>query len=101
MFDIGSRIKELRNLNNITSSELASKIGISQAQLSRIENNVNTATFDTVFKICEIFNITLTEFFNDGTRNLIPTHFKEFVDQNKNLTPEQLEALSVFIKTLK
>lgn len=101
MFDLGSRIKELRSLNNITSSELASRIGISQAQLSRIENNVNTATFETIFKICEIFNITLTDFFNDGTNNLIPTHFKEFIDENKNLTPEQLEALSTFIKTLK
>lgn len=101
MFDIGSRIKELRTLNTMTSSELSNKIGISQAQLSRIENNVNTATFDTIFKVCDIFNISLTEFFNDGTNNLIPSHFKEFIKKNKDLTPEQLEALSVFIKTLK
>lgn len=101
MFDIGSRIKELRTLNTMTSSELSNKIGISQAQLSRIENNVNTATFDTIFKVCDIFNISLTEFFNDGPNNLIPSHFKEFIKKNKDLTPEQLEALSVFIKTLK
>ncbi|WP_342357393.1 helix-turn-helix transcriptional regulator [Clostridium senegalense] len=101
LFNIGSRIKELRTINNITSSELSSKVGLSQPQLSRIENNVNTATFDTVFKICEIFDISLTDFFNDSSTDLIPAHFKEFIEQNKNLTPEQLEALSVFIKTLK
>ncbi|MCM8710496.1 helix-turn-helix domain-containing protein [Clostridium sp. SYSU_GA19001] len=101
MFDIGSRIKELRNINNITSSELASKIGISQPQLSRIENNVNTATFDTIFKLCNIFDISLTEFFNDNTNNLIPSHFKDFIEQNKDLTPEQLELLSKFIKSIK
>lgn len=101
MFNIGSRIKELRTLNSMTSSELSSKIGISQAQLSRIENNVNIATFDTVFKICETLNITLADFFNDNSSKLIPNHFREFINNNRDLTPEQLEALSVFIKTLK
>lgn len=101
MFDIGSRIKELRKLNNMTSSELSLKVGLSQAQLSRIENNINIATFETIYKICEIFSISLTDFFNDGSKNLMPSHFKEFIEQNKDLTPEQLELLSKFIKSIK
>lgn len=102
IFDIGLRIKELRKLNNMTSNQLAINIGISQPQLSRIENNVNMATFETIDKVCNIFNISLVDFFNnDSSNTIIPSHFKEFINKNKDLTPLQLEALSKFIDTLK
>lgn len=102
MFDIGYRIKELRKLNKMTSTELSSKLGLSQAQLSRIENNVNIATFDTVYKICSLLGISLSEFFNDNYKptSLTP-ELKELLQSSKNLTPEQLEHLTNFIKTLK
>ncbi|WP_373845452.1 helix-turn-helix domain-containing protein [Clostridium sp.] len=104
MFNIGNRIKELRKINNITSTELSNKIGISQGQLSRLENNVNTAQFDTIMKICEIFSITLSEFFNDGSNSelaILNPQLKELLHNAKDLTPEQLELLSKFIKSIK
>lgn len=103
MFNIGNRIRELRKLNNTTTTELSNKIGISQAQLSRIENNVNTAQFDTIMKICEVFSITLSEFFNDDNSEHVPltSELKELLNSAKDLTPEQLELLSKFIQSLK
>ncbi|WP_368490740.1 helix-turn-helix domain-containing protein [Clostridium sp. BJN0013] len=103
MFNIGNRIRELRKFNNITTTELSNKIGISQAQLSRIENNVNTAQFDTIMKICEVFSITLSEFFNDDNSDpiVLTSELKELLNSAKDLTPEQLELLSKFIQSLK
>ena len=57
--------------------------------------------FDTIFKVCEIFNISLTDFFSNGANKWIPTHFKEFIAKNKVLTPGQLELLSKFINSIK
>jgi HTH-type transcriptional regulator, repressor for puuD len=104
MFNIGNRIKNLRKINNVTSTELSNKIGISQGQLSRLENNVNTAQFDTIMKICEVFSITLSEFFNDGTNSepaILSPQLKELLSNAKYLTSEQLQKLNEFIKTLK
>ncbi|BAH06811.1 helix-turn-helix domain-containing protein [Clostridium kluyveri] len=103
MFDLGARIRELRKLNNVTAVKLSAKLGISQGQLSRIENNVNTAQFDTIMRICDFFSITLSEFFNDDNSEhiVLTSELKELLNSAKDLTPSQLEAIQSIIKAIK
>ena len=86
----------------MTMVELAEKVGITQPQLSRIENNINMVQLDTLEKICSVFDITLADFFAPTNNNLtISNDIKELLNNAKNLTPEQLKQLTEFLKTLK
>ncbi len=58
---IGDKIKELRNLNNITQQELANKLGISFQALSNYENNRRTPNVELIKKICVSLNCTTDE----------------------------------------
>ena len=98
MFNIGQKIRSLRKLNNMTLEQLAAKVNLTQPQLSRLENGVNMVQIDTLLKICEIFNVSIADFFSSEYPDVIPKHFREFFNTNKELTPEQLNILSTFIK---
>ncbi|SHH54180.1 Transcriptional regulator, contains XRE-family HTH domain [Caloranaerobacter azorensis DSM 13643] len=96
MFDIGARIREIRKNNNMTMTELAKKVGLTQPQLSRIENNINMVQLDTLEKICEVFNMSLSEFFKDQNSNNVS--LDDVVKELQNLTPSQLEAIKIVAK---
>lgn len=57
--DIGLRIKELRESNNLTQIEFSNKIGIKQANLSHIENKGEKISIDIINKIISNFNINI------------------------------------------
>lgn len=100
--DIGQRIRELRKSKGLTITALASQIEISREFMSSLENNRYIPTLPTLEKICEAFNITLSDFFNEGTEPVTLTpEVKELLDSVKNLSPEQLELLSKFFKSIK
>lgn len=102
MFDIGSRIREIRKSLNMTTTELAEKLDVSQSFISGLENNTKKCSMDNLFKICEIFGVTLSQFFDDNPRSIILTsELKELITNAKNLTPEQLQKLNDFIKVLR
>lgn len=99
--NIGARIKELRTINNLKSGEFANLLDISPVFLSYLENGSKNPSINTIEKICSVLGITLQDFFKTDSSDIIPEHFKEFINQNKNLTPEQLQKLNEFIKALK
>lgn len=99
---IGTRIKQLRTNVNITMAELGKSVGTSSGYISDLEKSKRIPSFELVLKICEAFNITLSDFFNEGTEPVTLTpEVKELLDSVKNLSPEQLELLSKFFKSIK
>ena len=48
---IGKAIKQTRQERNLTQEELGKLIGVQKAQISRIENNTNNATIDTLLRV--------------------------------------------------
>lgn len=50
------------------------------------------------FYICEYFNITLREFFEDGPSD--PAFLRELIADLKRLDAKQLEHLSALVKTM-
>ena len=73
--DIGENIRKVRDLKGFSQQALAESIGLSQKQLSRIETNQVSPTFDTLEKICEALGITL--------KNLLQIN-EDFVFNNYN-----------------
>ncbi|SHK45656.1 helix-turn-helix domain-containing protein [Tepidibacter formicigenes] len=99
--DVGTRIKQLRKRLNITTKELAELCNTSQPVISKLENGNRIADIPTLEKICNAFNITLADFFNDGTSSIPLTEdLKELVESAKDLSPEQIKAFTQAFKTI-
>lgn len=100
--DFGTRIRELRKLNNLTITELAKYVGTRREYFSDLERNVKQPSFDMLKKICQALNITLSDFFNEGTEPIALTpELKELLNNAKDLTPEQIKIFTELFKTLK
>jgi len=62
---VGSRIRELRKGRHLTQMELSEKIGIAQSDLSRMEQGEYKVGLDTLFKILQVFDLKMGEFFGE------------------------------------
>ena len=56
---IGERVLSIRIIFNLTQYELAEYLGISQYNISRIENNKALMNSDHLIKLHNIFNINI------------------------------------------
>ncbi len=62
---VGSRIKYIRLVNQLSQKSIAEKIGISQASLSNIECGRNHCTLENLLKLSEVLNCPVRDFFVD------------------------------------
>jgi len=63
---VGSRIRELRKGRRLTQTELSEKIGVAQSDLSRMEQGEYKVGLDTLFKILQVFDLNMSEFFGES-----------------------------------
>lgn len=62
---VGTRIKLMRVGRHLPQNEVALRIGISQAHLSNIESGRNTVTLELLFKLSEVMDCKVRDFFID------------------------------------
>jgi HTH-type transcriptional regulator/antitoxin HipB len=48
---LGDAIKQARKERNLTQEELGKLVGVQKAQISRLENSITNARFDTILKV--------------------------------------------------
>ena len=53
---IGEAIKSARKERKLTQSQLGELVGVKKAQISKIENNLTDARFDTILKVFKALN---------------------------------------------
>ena len=53
---IGQTIKRIREEKHLTQSQLGEMVGVKKAQISKIENNLTDARFDTILKVFRALN---------------------------------------------
>ena len=85
---IGQLIRSLRKDNNLSMSDLAQKLDISQASISRIESGIQEANYTLLGEICEQFGLTLSSFFL-LLENKVDTTIK--IPQDKSLQSENID----------
>lgn len=74
---IGTNIKELRKANKLTQYELAEKLNYSNKAISRWESGEVIPDVLTLNKICDIFNIPLSQIFEENvTNNKVKKYYK-------------------------
>lgn len=59
---IGNKFKQARLKSGLSQIQLAEKIGLSEKHVSNIERGQNFPSLDTFFRLCEVFNLSLTDF---------------------------------------
>lgn len=102
ILNIGKRIKELRSQANITSSELAKLINVSQPVISKLENSNRIPDIPTIEKICEALHITLVDFFSpEGHSIAMSDDVRELVNITKDLSNNQVKALIQTAKAMR
>lgn len=50
---LGQAIKQARQAQNLTQEQLGELVGVQKAQISKIENSVKNARFETILKVFE------------------------------------------------
>ena len=62
---VGIKIKILRLRKGLRQNDVAKELDISQAHLSNIEGGRSAVTLENLFKLQEIFQCTMAEFFSE------------------------------------
>src|SRR5512141_2853793 len=94
---VGSRIRELRKGRHLTQTELSDKIGIAQSDLSRMEQGEYKVGLDTLFKVLQILDLKMGEFFGE-TEEAEPGHARALVKEFSELTSEAQREVLDFVR---
>ncbi len=57
---IGEAIKQARKERKLTQTQLGELIGVKKAQISKIENNLTDARFETILKVFRALNAKIS-----------------------------------------
>ena len=97
---IGERLKKARIENNLTQEELAEKLDVSIAFLSRIERGSSHISLKRLSQICDILGITEGSILNGSSNNSNTYLASEFDDILKNTTPEKQKLIYKIAKII-
>jgi len=95
---VGKRIRELRKDRDLTQSELATRIGIQQSDLCRMETGEYKVSLETLFKVLKIFEMNVGEFFHEAPPGQLSPSETELLQSFRNLTPGAQDEIRHFIK---
>lgn len=93
---VGSRIRELRKGRHLTQTELSEKIGVAQSDLSRMEQGEYKVGLDTLFKILQVFDLKMGEFFGE-TETPAEREARHLMTEFKNLSDEARQEIRDFV----
>lgn len=69
-FDVGGRLRELRQAAGMSQRELALRAGVPNGQIAMVEGNKSSPSVASLRKILDGLSMTLADFFNEcGPRN--------------------------------
>ena len=57
---LGQTIKQIRLEKNMTQAQLGELVGVKKAQISKIENNLTDARFETILKVFRALNAKIS-----------------------------------------
>jgi transcriptional regulator with XRE-family HTH domain len=93
---VGSRIRELRKGRHLTQTELSEKIGVAQSDLSRMEQGEYKVGLDTLFKILQVFDLKMGEFFGE-TESPAEREARDLVSAFQDLSEEARQEVRDFV----
>lgn len=95
---VGKRIRQLRKDRNLTQAELASRVGVQQSDLCRMETGEYKVSLETLFKVLKIFEMNIGEFFHEPPPGQIAHGEAELLQAFRNLPPVAQDEVRHFIR---
>lgn len=95
---VGLKVRSLRKKKHLTQSELAAKIGVQQSDLSRMEKGEYRVSLDTLFRILQIFEMTMAEFFEEVIQGGISVKDEEILQDFRTLNENDRNEVKEFIQ---
>lgn len=92
------RLTSLRNQKNVSAREMSLALGQNESYINRIENRLAFPSMQFFFYICEYFQITPQEFFDE--KNPAPGKINQISEEIKNLDDFQLDTVMAVVKGL-
>ncbi len=96
---VANRIKQLRKQKKISAREMSLAIGQNVNYINRIERNYNLPSLQGLFYICEYFDISPQEFFDNDT-NTNPMALQEAMRELAALDNDDLSLVISIAKAL-
>ena len=93
-----NRITQLRMQRGVSARDMSLSLGQNDSYINRIENKKALPSLPGLFYICEYFNITPQEFFDEG--NTYPNQLSEMIENLKKLDAAALANIAALVKEL-
>ena len=93
------RIAQLRISKGVSARDMSLSLGQSESYINKIENGKAFPSMQVFFYICEYFNITPKEFFDDKTEN--PLLIQSVINDLSLLSENKINNIYEIIKGLK
>lgn len=90
--DISARLAELISQWGVTQTSLAEFLDCTSAYVSQMLSGKKHASLSMIIKICDYFNITLSDFFSSGADDT-PHYVKSFCNLCKGMSEVEISAL--------
>lgn len=68
---VGQKIRQIRKSRRLTQADLAGRIGVTQSDLSRMENGEYKVGLDTLFRILQVFELSMSGFFEEPATDAV------------------------------
>lgn len=92
------RIDEILKEKNISNSEFATMIGVSETSASAFKSGKTKPKFDTLVKIAEVLNVDIRQLFKPTKGNSLLNGFVEYQDEIYRIySKEDLENLLAIV----
>ena len=94
---VGRKIRRLRKERRLTQTQLSSRIGVQQSDLSRMEKGEYRVSLDTLFRILAEFDLSIGEFFDEMAKESFSPREVQMVREFKSLPPQAQREVEDFI----
>lgn len=92
------RIAKLRLQKNVSARDMSLSLGQNNNYINQIENGKALPSLQGLFYICEYFNITPQQFFDEG--NAYPAELADLMEELKKLDATALAHIAGLVKEI-
>lgn len=97
MLNIGEKLKTLRQEKSYSLINLEELSGVHRTTINRIENNTQSPSIETLLKLCNSLETSITYFFDSDD---ISADMMNLIDTAKKLSPKQRQKITEMIESL-